>query len=127
MAISKNARQQVYAKFDGHCAYCGRRIELEEMQIDHIHPKYLGGNNEMDNLNPACRMCNFRKGTLTLKKFRKAIQNQADAACSTFQARMSIAYGLIRRIDKPVEFYFEKINKNNYGNNIQFSDLGTDQ
>ncbi len=111
MAFSKNIRQQVYAKYDGHCAYCGRKMEIEEMQVDHIHPKYHGGKNDMENLNPACRSCNFRKGTMTLKRFRKEIQNQADGVCTTFQGKMSLAYGLIRRIDIPVDFYFEKQNK----------------
>lgn len=27
-----------------------------------------------------------------------------------FQARMSLAYGLIERVDKPIVFYFEKLN-----------------
>lgn len=111
MAIGKNTRQQVYAKYNGHCAYCGRKLEFEEMQVDHIQAKHVGGKNDLENLNPSCRSCNCLKGKLSLKKFRKQIENQADGVCAAAEGKMSLAYGLIRRIDIPVEFYFEKCNK----------------
>ena len=33
-------REIVYAKYKGHCAYCGCELEMKDMQIDHIVPKY---------------------------------------------------------------------------------------
>lgn len=107
MALNKTKRTQVYAKFDGHCAYCGAKIQYEDMQVDHIISKFQGGSDDLSNLHPSCRMCNFRKGTLSIKQFRKEIKNQAEIACGTFQARMSIAYGLIKKTNKEVKFYFE--------------------
>ena len=107
MAFSRKIRQAVYDKCGGRCAYCGREIAYKDMQVDHIHPQYLGGSDEMGNLNPACRMCNRRKGTFTLDKFRDQLQRQADGVMKTFQGRMSLAYGLIERVNKPVIFYFE--------------------
>ena len=32
-------RHAVYAKYNGHCAYCGCEIDYKDMQIDHIKPK----------------------------------------------------------------------------------------
>lgn len=107
MAIPKKIREAVYAKYDGHCAYCGKKLAYRDMQVDHIHPRYLGGNDEFDNFNPSCKMCNFRKSTMSVDAFRREIENQADRACNTFQSRMSLAYGLIERVKKPVLFYFE--------------------
>lgn len=109
MAISKKVRQQVYEKHGGHCAYCGREIEYKDMQVDHIKPKYFRGSDEVENLNPACRMCNFRKGTFNIEQFRKEIERQADGVCRTFQGKMSLAYGLLKRENKKVIFYFERI------------------
>ena len=43
--ISKKTREIVYNKYNGHCAYCGCEIEMKDMQVDHIVPKYR--NNEM--------------------------------------------------------------------------------
>lgn len=39
MAISKKTRVAVYKKFDGHCAYCGRHIAYNDMQVDHFKPQ----------------------------------------------------------------------------------------
>lgn len=71
---------------------------------------YQRGTDDFDNLLPSCRMCNFRKGTLTIELFRKEIENQVEGVCKTFQGRMSLAYGLIERVNKPIVFYFEKLN-----------------
>lgn len=39
MAISKAIRQRVYEKYNGRCAYCGRKIEYKDMQVDHFVAK----------------------------------------------------------------------------------------
>ena len=36
--ISKKMREAVYDKYNGHCAYCGKKIEYKEMQVDHLIP-----------------------------------------------------------------------------------------
>jgi 5-methylcytosine-specific restriction endonuclease McrA len=48
------------AAFGHRCAYCGRGdVELTR---DHVKPLRRGGTNSMDNIVPACRPCNSRKG-----------------------------------------------------------------
>lgn len=108
MSISKKTRQLIYDKCGGHCAYCGKEIAYKDMQVDHVNPRYYGGSDDIDNLMPSCRACNFRKGTFPLEYFRNEIKNQCDGLCKTFQGRMSLAYGLIERVDKPIVFFFEK-------------------
>lgn len=108
MSIPKKTRQLVYDKYGGHCAYCGKNIAYKDMQVDHVNPRYYGGSDDIDNLMPSCRACNFRKGTFPLEYFRNEIKNQCDSLCKTFQGRMSLAYGLIERVDKPIVFFFEK-------------------
>lgn len=45
---------------DGYrCVQCGTS---EDLTIDHIHPKSLGGADTADNLQTLCRPCNCRKG-----------------------------------------------------------------
>ncbi len=146
----KQIRELVYKKYDGHCAYCGKKIELKDMQIDHFVPllrgwsdeyitavnsredyelwvkilkeegkpiptyeqyKHVRGKNELSNYMPACRSCNFRKGTFDIETFRKEIGLQAEHLMQTFQGRMSAAYGLVSYTPHKVEFYFEKQKK----------------
>lgn len=121
----KRLRELVYQKYDGHCAYCGRKLAMKDMQVDHIVSRYNAGTDDLDNLNPSCRMCNFRKQTFTISQFRKEITRQADTAMKTFANRMSVAYGLINFTPHKVEFYFEKRDNNiaDNGDNLSKSEL----
>ena len=125
----KELRQKVYDKYGGHCAYCGKKIAIKDMQMDHIIPKWhnesqqhldswakLGGSrivkgtDDIDNFNPSCRQCNFRKGTMDIEQFRKEIGLQCKRIMSSsFQVKQSLDYGLLEYHDKPIVFYFEKI------------------
>ena len=44
------------------CAGCGRHLEPEFMELDHNHPKSLGGENVITNRILLCRPCNGFKG-----------------------------------------------------------------
>ena len=43
------------------CTYCGRQAT----EADHIVPIHAGGDNSLDNLTPACKTCNSRRGQRT--------------------------------------------------------------
>lgn len=107
MGIDRNTRLLVYGKFRGHCAYCGKGIEYKDMQVDHLTPVFRGGADDISNLMPSCRACNFRKGTWTLDEFREELRRQAGREMKRFQARQSADYGLIEYHDHPIVFYFE--------------------
>ena len=105
------------------CAYCGKEIEYKDMQVDHIKPIFRGwseeekqnwvpedvlGDDSMENLNPSCRMCNFRKSTFTVEGFREQIKHGLVCVNRDFTYRLLKQYGLIQETGKEVEFYFEK-------------------
>ena len=49
------------------CGGCGRVLEREFMQLDHINPRAQGGANDITNRILLCQPCNSRKGAnLTL-------------------------------------------------------------
>ena len=122
--ISKKIRHQVYKKYGGHCAYCGSELKYEEMQVDHIDPCELndpgsrGGHevkktseelNDISNLNPSCRMCNFYKSSFSLEKFRENLQSTLlKNVKKPFQFRLAEKYGIVETHEKKIEFYFEK-------------------
>jgi hypothetical protein len=73
--MSGNRRKQLIfaflmAKFEGYCAYCGRRVirspgtpsAPDRATIDHVVPRCRGGTSRLDNMVLACRTCNEVKG-----------------------------------------------------------------
>lgn len=132
MTINKKIREQVYNKYQGHCAYCGEEILIKNMQVDHIFPKHkehwtthegmkhhpeLYGEipnhiNELNNLNPSCRVCNLWKKTFDIKEFRYEISEQLNRLQKrSANFRLAKKYGLIEEHTTPVLFYFEKVNQ----------------
>jgi len=58
-------RQNIFDSWYGKCAYCERRAE----SLDHIKPKFKGGDDRLTNLVPACNRCNQDKGSQELKSW----------------------------------------------------------
>lgn len=114
--LSAKIRRAVYAKYGGRCAYCGIKIGLGQMQVDHIKPVYVAelhegqADNSMDNLLPACRDCNFYKSTFSLEDFRARLATVYKRIPGSLQARLSYKYGMITTPSR-IEFYFEKVSE----------------
>lgn len=72
--ITPEKRKIIYEKFNGRCAYCGKKIEYKDMQVDHLMPLRLGGDDNIKNLMPTCRSCNHYKRANTLDGWRKMIE-----------------------------------------------------
>ena len=105
--LSKDMRTRVYEMYGGHCAYCGREIDIKEMQVDHVQAVYLGGEDEIANYRPACRSCNFYKSTMSVEGLREQLGLIAGRLEKLFIFRLALAYGLIHLTGRPVKFYFE--------------------
>jgi len=104
-------RLLVFNKYGGRCAYCGCKITLKNFQIDHIHPKYRGGENEMSNYNPSCRQCNYYKSTFTTQELRSQLHEIWGRINKSFIVRLALAYGIIKKGKFDDRFYFEKLKK----------------
>ena len=110
-SIPKAIRKIVYEKYNGHCAYCDQDLAYKDMQIDHLHPVYLGGKDELENYMPACRACNFYKSTLSLDGFKKELKLLKKRLGGVFIYKMALAYGVIHETDMEIKFYFEERGK----------------
>lgn len=115
--LSKTKRREVYDKYNGHCAYCGQEIPLSAMQVDHLIPMefyhvYAAEGIDIDtmgNYMPACRSCNNYKSSLTLEKFRKAVEHWPEVLMrDSVTYRNAVRFGQIKPTPHPVVFYFEK-------------------
>lgn len=68
--IGINKKEITHGKYGCKCAYCGTHLSINEMHIDHVVPKKLGGKNNIKNLNPSCQSCNSTKGAKSLEDYR---------------------------------------------------------
>lgn len=100
--MKKEDRIKVWEKYDHHCAYCGREIKFEDMQIDHFVPKNRGcysrwsdkegkyivshGEDSMENYMPSCRACNFRKRDMSIGNFVKLSRNRRKVCLKVLQS-----------------------------------------
>lgn len=107
-AISKTTRQLVLEKYDCHCAYCGKTIDIKTLRVDHLIPFRNGGDDDISNFMPACQSCNFYKSTLSIEKFREQLMSVHERIMKPFISRLGADYGIVEI--KPFDgvFYFEK-------------------
>ncbi len=114
--IPKKLRQQVYEKYNGHCAYCGCELELKDMQVDHIFSvakakweKEEIDLNDINNLMPSCRACNYYKDTCSIETFRKNLKTLMERVKKAFIYRLAEKYDMVEEKTWDGLFYFEKI------------------
>lgn len=131
MKIDRNV---IYQKFEGKCAYCGHKIKLNDMQIDHIIPKstysfhmqtrhkvpaFLShlteqDVNHVDNLFPSCQVCNLRKLNYSLEDFRNEVTdliNILENKSQTYKMAKRFNFVKTKRV-RSFKFYFEHEEEN---------------
>ena len=114
MAINKEKRQKVYEKYNNRCAYCGTKLEYKDMQVDHFVAKRgwsEEGTDDFSNLMPSCRTCNHYKRANSLETFRRYIQEIPKKIKTNYIYIVGLLFGNIIENEKPIEFYFEKVDK----------------
>jgi 5-methylcytosine-specific restriction endonuclease McrA len=104
----KIKRKQVFEKYDGHCAYCGKEITMKEMQIDHFTPQVYEGTDDIENLMPTCRDCNNYKYCHSIEQFRGYIEDIYDQLATTAKWRVAERFGIFERRKVRITFFFEK-------------------
>jgi hypothetical protein len=52
------------------CFYCLKPLTLQEATKEHLTPQARGGADTIDNIVPACKACNEKKGDMTEPEFR---------------------------------------------------------
>ena len=66
-----NVTRQLVFRRDLHvCAFCGQSFLDRDLSVDHINPKYHGGQDSWMNLVTACKPCNHRKANRTPEEAR---------------------------------------------------------
>jgi 5-methylcytosine-specific restriction endonuclease McrA len=61
--VPKLTRQEIFNRDNHTCQYCGQKVKA--LTIDHIIPRYRGGQHTWENVVAACPHCNRRKAGRT--------------------------------------------------------------
>lgn len=84
---------EVLRRHNFRCVYCGIVLTKQNRSMDHKIPLIRGGNNEIENLVPACFKCNVRKSRMTYDEFMsyradsKAVKIQPDVQANRYKRR----------------------------------------
>ncbi len=62
------SRRNLFRRDRNTCQYCGVRFPTEDLSIDHVVPRSLGGISSWTNCVVACLSCNARKGNRSLQQ-----------------------------------------------------------
>lgn len=106
--LTPGERTLIYNKFNGRCAYCGAKIQQDEMQVDHVIPLRIGGEDVPANMFPACRSCNHYKRGNSLEGWRKMLEqlpHTLERDCYSY--RQAVRFGLVAPQNHKVRFWFE--------------------
>ena len=118
--ISKKVRLAVYDKYSGHCAYCGKKIDYKDMQLDHMIPRqrerfkrYSEEEIEcFENYMPSCRRCNHYKRAHSLECFRQLIEEIPQKLFrDSYIYKVGLDYGLVTANEHKIVFYFEQVER----------------
>ena len=69
--LTRQEWEQIKSKFGNRCVYCWK--EFRNLAQDHVIPVSRGGGYTADNIVPACKSCNSKKGTMTAEEFIQKI------------------------------------------------------
>lgn len=116
-SIPKAAREEVFRKYGGRCAYCGKVLTPKSWQLDHLIPvqrerfgRYAEDEIEcFKNFMPACRRCNHYKRAHSLETFRRYIEEIPKKLTeNNYIYKVGLDYGLIEEHPRKIVFYFEQ-------------------
>ena len=124
--MTKKEREAIYNKYNGHCAYCGKKIEYKDMQVDHIIPQRratakagkgrvsINVIEDPSNLICSCRSCNHYKRAHSLETFRRYIEEiPMKLSRDNYIYKVGLRYNLIEEHPRKIKFYFEQVEESN--------------
>ncbi len=76
----KLTRFEIFNRDQYTCQYCGRKTK--ELTLDHVVPRWWGGEHSWENVVSACIPCNRRKGGRTPNEAGMSLLNQPCPPCS---------------------------------------------
>ena len=81
--VSGSVRYEVLKRASFRCELCGIPADEKNIEVDHIHPKSLGGADDLSNYQALCYSCNSAKGNKDDTDFRdlKSLYDHREENC----------------------------------------------
>lgn len=105
--IDNKTRELVSKKTKGVCSHCGCKIRIgDNFSVDHAVPLNIGGTNDIENLVPLCKDCNFHKDDKLMpigwyKCLNKGSNNQLKTYIENFEIEHDkVGYNYFLAYDK---------------------------
>ena len=83
----KVSRMGIYNRDNYTCQYCG--VKNNELTLDHVYPRHLGGSHTWDNLVTCCRRCNGHKAWKTLEQANMKLLSKPKCPKYSFHAAVN--------------------------------------
>jgi len=111
--ISKKVRFEIFKRDVFTCQYCGSKPPGVVLEVDHITPVALGGDNSDDNLITSCFDCNRGKGARSLELSPETlakkleVQNEAKEQLASFEKSVKAKKARVTRKINKLDKMFE--------------------
>lgn len=108
VALSKRLRFEVFKRDGFTCQYCGAKPPDTVLEVDHVHPRSLGGLDTLDNLKTACWNCNRGKGCIPIIRVTKYLLESGPWDGRTYDFHLDATFPLLwimRRYDGELAAY----------------------
>lgn len=85
---------------------------MKQMQVDHVQPISVNGDDSLGNMLPACRSCNYYKGAELLETFRRYVEKfPSTLSRDSVAYRNAVRFGMVVPRPHKVVFYFEQLER----------------
>lgn len=71
---AKFTRRNLFIRDKFTCQYCFNEFQQQELTIDHVLPRYLGGVTSWENCTTACKSCNWSKSNKLIRPKDKPVK-----------------------------------------------------
>lgn len=108
MSISKPLRFEVFRRDSFTCQYCGAKPPDTVLEVDHVHPRSLGGPDALSNLKTACWNCNRGKAHIPLLPTRVYTLQGGPAHGQKYEIQLATEWPMLwvmQRHDGELAFY----------------------
>lgn len=112
MSISRRLRFEVFKRDNFTCQYCGAKPPDTVLEVDHVHPRSLGGLDTMENLKTACWSCNRGKAHVPLTVARTYTFRGGPCDGRVFEIHLATQWPVvwvIRRHDGALAFFEDQL------------------